>query len=623
MNAPRLPVALAGWFVALCLAPNGMVAAAQAQSDLPALARTYRTAWLPVTPAELSVARARLRGVLDTFALRFSGDSQYAGWTRALDWPQLAAQASDAAAPDAAILAQLARRADGVKAVWPDPTVEMISSALADYLVKVRASLTPAGAQEMPDTIDRLAASLEAYQSTQATADLNQVRQAALWLETRGQAADLTRALRERFSHANGIVRIFRPTFEREASRAFNQPFPVDDVIVGTHVRGQGVIDGTTQASLTPDPAFGIVDVRMAGTSRSSTRGFSNGADIRSESVSTLSGIMRLSMNSQGLAMFPAQVRAATNIHYNDIAVGGTRIRQRRVSREVHGSRSQAERESSEHAERFVAQQWDAEATRVIDRWNRTLIAQVRDPLLRSGHMPGQVRFRTSDEAVDALVYETASDEWGAPSDPPLPIPIDDVGIELHQSFFDHLARDVLGGRTMTGAEVERALSGAFGLQLPAEGSQAEADPWTVRFAADDPLTLSIDPQRLTLALRIDEFRRAGTTYPGMTIVAAYEPQLSQSGIRLIRTGEVEARPPGTQGQLAGRQLSQRRIVQRSFEPLLTPVLDLGSIVPGQALAGERLSIRQYHGGQGWLAVGLSSDSPSADQAASSFQQTR
>lgn len=135
--------------------------------------------------------------------------------------------------------------------------------------------------------------------------------------------------------------------------------------------------------------------------------------------------------------------------------------------------------------------------------------------------------------------------------------------------MFSNTATNMLAGRTLDQPQIDRISMDLFG-KLPDrnDGDPETQEPWSVTFAEDRPMTLSLDDSQATVVIRGTRFTSATRKFEGMRITVRYTLAREGGTLRAARQGDVEVVPidfvPGRQ-TLSARQAALLGPIRKRF----------------------------------------------------------
>ncbi|HEY5311804.1 MAG TPA: hypothetical protein VIK18_04770, partial [Pirellulales bacterium] len=195
-----------------------------------------------------------------------------------------------------------------------------------------------------------------------------------------------------------------------------------------------------------------------------------------------------------------------------------------------------------------------------------------------------------------------------APGEPPQLARQGEVYVQLHESFVNNLAADMLGGRTLTRDEVERGAVDTFG-ELPAsmkQDQEEDATSWAIEFAEEGPVTMAFDRNEAVITIRGQHYKSGGRTFPAMTVSARYKLVSTPQGMRADRQGELSIYPPalGPGKPMGVREKVVEKMIRKRFNKIFEEkVVFHGLKLPGNWSKLGPLVAHNFKTDGGWLLV--------------------
>ena len=591
------------------LAPQAVI------GDLTELVRDAKASFSPKTEGDLLDARRALleaANQLDRYLA--TGGPNGAAWKKFLLWDAMQAQLQAGDSPDLNLLEQIYRRylSDHAGLEWP--VWRNVALALRKYTDLATDLADPKSHDSYVTELDRLADRLEAYGKSLQPEDVELAGASLGWFERRQQALPLVRAVRERLSRPNLFAQVSDHLVAAGTGRLVDEVEPVQDVILGTYIRGQGRTVGQARVVLMPDPKRALLQTVFEATNYAQTVGSNGPARIGSTNRTMLVGSQQLAIDERGFHPLPAAASASASSHI--YGVWSTkrgcidRIVRKVAWKRIPGQKSQSEQIASRHAEQRLVGRLAAEMNREVAPSNANYLEKVRYPLLRVGQMPRLLAFSTT---TDKLLYTALHDgrgRLGAPDAPPAVNSQADLQLQFHESLPNNFAQGLLAGQTLDRDGFERLAKRYLGTIPKQMQDDEQRGPWAITFAAFNPVTLRIGPQKATITVRGRDFasdvRKFDTP---MNITAHYRLENQAGAIRAVRQGDLEIFPPGfvpNSGQrLPARLTGIRNLLKHRFDKIFAPeIVSEGLVLPGQWQRVGRLDLIQLEADRGWMTLG-------------------
>ena len=237
-------------------------------------------------------------------------------------------------------------------------------------------------------------------------------------LEAQAQNPDNQRPLlaeRQPGAERRVVLRLTADAFAPIVDRDIDETRPVNDVIVGTPVRGKSRTTGKPTVTLIDDDKSASFLLTLKGTAVSRTVGYSDPARIYSRSETYFIATKRVVFEAgKGFVAQPAKINAKTRIITEGI--GSTRpglrgrIVQRRAGPIVAANRPAAEEETRQKAMRRISASFDRFLEGRLARLNR--VADMREAIafVLRGETEPRYDFCTVDGCMQIVVSAGPSD---------------------------------------------------------------------------------------------------------------------------------------------------------------------------------------------------------------------
>lgn len=226
----------------------------------------------------------------------------------------------------------------------------------------------------------------------------------------------------------------------------------------------------------------------------------------------------------------------------------------------------------------------------------------------------GYLHFSTTDTHLQARLRLKSTTLPLPGRAPAAPIGAD-LGLRVHQSFFNEMARAAFGGKTYNVGEV-KALADKLIAPLLRDSRKADAQkdgfkvlekvlerltgkPASLTFAKADPVTITFTPETIAIEVHVAKVRLDGKDFPGMRIQAAYAIEHGTEGVQLVRAAAVQLLPenPNAPKKGAVSALLRPVLVALASEILTERMIAVDLPQPARA-AAVRADLSD-----GWLTV--------------------
>jgi len=609
-----------GRAVAIGLFLIGSVSLPQASAQLPSqrleeLATSALQAtetFQPPSATALDSAASGLRQSLVPLETLLNRSPSGDAWRTYLDWPTLSAQAASGTAADPATLRRLEQLLNATETGLDMPEFVRVRKAVTRY-AEVADAARGNGANRMSQRLGALASSLLSASATGSSESLAPVPPILERLVEAGQAPGIVAAVRSANSRPNILLEVHESLLAEAVNRPVDQVMPVDEVVLGTRVRGTGHTLGNVRLDFVPSPDRAAFDLVFDATNIANTRGSQGPVTVNSRGVTSLGARRRFFLDEYTASASPVQASASTDTAITGMAINsrfGKRMIQKIASRKIAETKPQAEAIAEGRARDRLRRQFQEQTEPALAQFRDQFQEKVRGPLQKQGLYPEMFHMNTTDTTLAITARKATASQLAAASLPPAADAENMISARVHESAINNMLEEKLGGRVITQADVDQMARDGK-LKMPESlGSDPDQKPWAVTFAKHRPVTVAVDDGRVKLMVRGDKFVSGDRSFPGMDIWATYAIATSSQGMHLIREGDVQIYPPGFKPggaeKLSMAETSLRRILQKRFDKLWKQVIDIPDLpLQGELAAAGPLPMRQLIARKdGWVAAG-------------------
>ena len=561
-----------------------------------------------------SIDKAR-RQVIDSAKaldamLGSADDATEQGWKNFLKWNDLQTQLASGS-PNWKLLEGVgAQFFNGYRGL-EYPEFVRVRNAIRRYIYLGTMGQNGKGQQSIQASMVALADALEAYNRTPTTKAAGDVATLLDWLTQLDRLPQLAQQVKSAHSLPNIKIRVAESLLQRRFSRDVEKPTAVNEMILGTHVRGSSVTSGKVTTDIVPSAKVARIDIVFHGSSRTRSVGRQSPVTVRSTSSTALEARKSLYVYPSKVTAEPtkAQGRTSTTIH----SITPDRQLGRRFIAKVAWSRAnaqkpQAEAIASRRAARRLERQIDDESQELLTRAQQTLREQLRGPINRRGLIPENINTQSTDTHVIALFKQANQAQFGATTKPPMFCPHDDVVAQIHESAINNTAEKAIAGLTLTDeriAELSKEVTGSIpeGLRI-----KEDEQPWSISFDWQQPMTVEFDNQTMTIAIRGRRFTSGDRELNKvMEMSATYSMEALETGVLMKRQGEVQVTFPNSpEGQTLGaRERVFRKLMQSKFSDVFkAEIQGDGFSLPGRFENIGRIRLNDLSTENGWLSLG-------------------
>ena len=466
-------------------------------------------------------------------------------------------------------------------------------------------------AKSDPEVQARYAAQLANLSKGLAAGELSLAELAAQleWFDQLGQAETMVDAIRAQYNQPNLYFSASADVISRGLSQPVDEETPVNEVILGTNIRGVARTVGKVTARLIPDPNKAMIEIVLNGVSNSETVGRQSGVSIFSNGTTQVLGRKLLMVGADEVVGMPATASCST-----DSTITGIRVKQgvgSQMIEKIAWSRARqqqpkAEQISSRRAEQRVAKMMDDQAREMIATTNERLRSEIQKPLQQRNIFPRMLQLWTTENRLKLHALQGRNVQLAASTSPP-EAPETDVVVQVHESLFLNSAVNAIGGYLMTDERAQDLVEEVTG-EIPEELVISEDDdPWSITFDRLHPLTISFNDNQVVIAIRGRRFTRADQVVrQQMEVAATYSIEVNEGRVKLVRQGEIDVTYPGKEGQrLSLTELRNKTFMTNKFEGLFKPEIEgEGLKLPERLKELEDLKLDHISADNGWLSLG-------------------
>ena len=570
-------------------------------------------AFRPVSPGRLAAAASKLREALGPLDRLLARSSSGTNWKTYLDWAALQQQAASGSNADASVLRRVFGRLDAGENGLEMPPFAAVRRAVAGYLEAADAATNPQAGDVYLQRLDKLAAAVAAGASTGVPESLDAVGPLLARLEDSGQAPGVIARIRGAVSRPNLFLEVDESLLARGVNRSVDDVSPINDVVLGTRVRGTGHTTGLVRLDFVPSSASAVVDISLDATNYSDTKGSQGPVTVRTFGTTKVDARKRMLIDDQRIVALPVEASASTNTRTAGIGVNkkfGQRLIRKIASKKIAEMRPKAEAIAENKAREKVREQFESQTSAAIGQASRDYQAKFRQPLMERGWYPELLQLNTTQSRLCVTARKSLADQIAAFTAPPAIDPDAVLSARVHETMVNNTAEITLGGRTITQQFVEEQMK-KNNIAVPMEfQNDADQPPWSITFAKRRPVDLDVEDNRVKMTVRGTRYTSGDREFDAMDVWAVYRIEPGHPGIRLVRDGDVQIYPPGfVPGggeKLSVSQTSLRRILQKRFNKVFKEVVDVEPLkLPGELEQAGPLPMEQLDARKdGWLAAG-------------------
>lgn len=615
LRTSGLPRLISG--VALCLsllAPGSLIPARG--QELAALGTDplgRSAAFEPVSEARLTTARSRFRSALERLRALLDRSGSGGNWRKYLDWPELERQATSSEAADVEALGKLYRRLDSGASGLEMQEFAGVRRALGGYLEAVSTARNPEAATVYEKRLERLAEAVATAAAAGTPEPLDPVGPLLARLEESGQGLGVVQRIRRAVNRPNLYLQVDESLLGRGVNQAVDETAPINEVLLGTRVRGTGHTTGLVFIDFQPANDRAVVDFVLDATNHSRTRGGQGPVTVHTIGTTQIDARKRIFIDEQGITSSPVEADASVSTKTAGIGVSarfGKRLIRKIASRKVAEMQPKARAISEGRARDRIRSQFEAQTAEPIAQAARDYQTKFRRRLMDRGWYPEMLHINSDDRRLLVTARKSLADQVAAFSHPPAVDPDAVLAARVHETFVNNLIEQELGGRTLTKQLLEEEMKKANRPMPESLENDADQAPWSITFAKRKPVEVKVSDNTVRLTVHGSKYTSGDREFPAMDVWAAYKVGRLDGRICLVRDGDVQIYPPGFvpggRQKLSVQETSLRRILQKRFNKVFDEVLEIEPLqLPGQLASAGPLPLEQLDARKdGWLAAG-------------------
>jgi hypothetical protein len=537
---------LAAVCLASCLLFGPSAFARQDSHSLEALPAEIERAKAEFDPIEPEEVERRRRVLQESMAgveryLSPTDEANETAWKRYLLWDELRSETAPGAEPDLAVLRQVDERLDGTAEGLELPPFRELQSALRDYIGGVYTLTDPAVEATYGQAMEALKQLVEQYLAEPSTDLASQMGPMLEFLEQTGQAPQVTGAIRRHFRHPQVRVGVSKAMIAAVAERDVDEPTEVNEVILGTRIRGSGRTRGRVHMELVPSDDRATLALVLKAQASTHNIGVNGPVTLYSTGVTDI--VARHTVYLTKAGVFAGDVTARACVRSNIYCIAAKlRIIEHFAWRQAMQSKAEGEAISSVRAARRAEEQFAEQVREQLREPNQNFQEKVLTPLTQRRLFPELLNFSTTADRLHAVMRHATERQLASPT----PAPADvggDLSVRVHESAVGNVSETALGGMTFTAEEFEEMSEGLPARSCPEAPPEQEGGDrdWSVTFRDRHPVSARFREGEAAIVIHLEQFTSEGDefNYP-IDIAAVYSIQDAADGPKLVREGRVQ-----------------------------------------------------------------------------------
>ena len=558
-------------------------------------------------------ASAQLRKSLKPLDALLSESKSGVDWRAYLDWSALEAQADAGQKLDTSVLLKLYRRFNANENGLEMYQFVTVRRALAAAIEVAVAATNDQAAETYTKRIQKLSGLVSKAAKEKTPKSLDGVGPLLARLVESRQAPGLVTKIRSAVGRPNLYMSVDESLLSSAVDRVVDRTSPVNEVVLGTPVRGTGHTSGTVFLDFLPSSQRAVTQLSFQATNLANTRSTKGPVTVCSEGLTELSAQKRIYIDDERVWADPTIASASTQTRMTGIGIKsrfGKNFIRRVASKKVSQLKPKIEAISERRAQERVRREFESETAEAIGQASQDYEHKFRRPLKARGWYPELLRMSTTNEELTVVGRKALRDQIAAFTDPPKADNDTILSVRVHETLVNNASEITLAGRTITQEFVEEQLKERDGELPESLTSDPDQPPWSITFAKRKPVEINSKDGSFKLTIRGSRYTSGDRSFPAMDIWVAYKIDSAADKVRLVRDGEVQIYPPGFvpggDKKLSVSETSLRRILQKRFGKVFKEIVDIEPLeLPDQLAAAGPLPMEQLEARKdGWMAIG-------------------
>ena len=471
-------------------------------ADLPTQLRAAKNSFKPVAKADVLTRQVALESAVRRLDRYLKSNAALGdGWRKYLHLPELQAEMQKGISASLQALHQLAVRfADG------SPGLELtqfvaVRTALENYTDLLAAyQQRDSSKAQFENDLDTLATGLEQVAFRRGNVDRGPIGEVLARVATTGQVPKLVSAVQQQLAQPNILILASGDIVAGGIDDDVNENTPVDDVILGTQIHGQGRTAGHIKSVLVPNRDKATIEIQLKGTTLARTVGHNGPVTIFSHSNTSLDGHKRIDLDDKQFLGDAAWACCCTHSCIDCLDICGGFIIRHIATKRVYGSKATGEAIAGQHAEVRLENRMNSRTADMLANANRTFDERFRDPLTRLGAYPQYLRFSTTSDWLAVSGLQARENELGANTTPPERVSNAALSIRMHETLVDNFAAVLSPGKTARSLAYRRMMRDF----LSEPYQRGEFDDFLICLAETGA---PLDHRDDALAIKFDQFK--------------------------------------------------------------------------------------------------------------------
>lgn len=435
-------------------------------------------------------------------------------------------------------------------------------------------------------------------------ADADRCAQLLDWLSRLDDAGAREAAtIRSLYAQPNVSARVSRRFAEYMAARVVEDTRPFTATAMGAQSSGTAITRINVGVEFVPDTDEGSIRLTLNGAVRMpDTVSTQRSVTVRSSADVAISAVKSVNVNHHGLRFDPASANATADVRIDDVSAE-LQIIERLARRRVERMRPEAASDTSRRVSGEIETRADELSSELLTNAHKFFCEQIRSPLLRLDSLPERLQFSTTADHLQIVALQRSFNQLASTVPAPAYTERDDLAFRVHESFLNNVASSLLPGKTVQDRHWLEILGLVTGSQPRGLWVHDRADPWSVTFARQLPVSTRIADGRIHVIFRFDAARVGDQTWDTpIRLEATLEPRITRDGPALFRQGDIAIHIDNatTYDQL-------HRTLSRKFDAVFPAELHFdGLVAPEGGALGKlnALELIDLRCERGWMTLG-------------------
>jgi hypothetical protein len=484
-----------------------------------------------------------------------------------------------------------------------------VRDSLKNYILALRYSSDQAKSMEiLNNRLKKLSEQVQMAGFTQDFAITRDIGQTLAYLSQSQQTPTLVSSVRSNFARSNIRVLVSSEFVNRKFSRPVNETNPVNEVILGTQLFGQSLLQGWVTPQLMDSSARAAIKLNLSGNFASQNIGYNRSVKLHTQGFANIAASETIALTDEGLVpLNDTNVDAQLSSQIDSIEARLGLVR-RIASKQAAKQKPQADAIGEGRLENRVRSQFHSQLVNQLSQANSKIKTPDLPVLSRLG-LQRPMRTTWSSSQYLALLWKLQdSDQLAAPASCPLVVDASGITLQIHESVITNLTDPILAGRILRSAEMSTYAS-QFGDALGATSllKKEEEQPWAITMDNYHPVEIQLDNSLITFRIRTTKLDRGDQELDQpASIEASYLLSLNDGAIQLDRQGEVKIDFSGKQ-QRGVRAVTLRSFLKKKFDDVFKPQLLETPLRISERLPSELqgLQLASVQVDDGWIQVSL------------------